>query len=291
MFRRPPSLLLALGCAALAACAVESPSPALNSQQGYLEVAAHSATRFDATYALGRGSARVEVEYTATSTRFELHTSLGSTLVREGSAFLRQGDWQPDPRTGADGRLVLTPADAEYPLIHGLHQELLTLGAVPEPTPAQQGSTLYAAAYLTARLLGNIPADPDAPAAHEDHAHVDAAPGARRWPYPGYADVALMPAELRLPHAQNGSGSITCCGPYECGTCDWSGSIACDDWCAAGDHCNKYHPGSGCGTAMFWPPGGVNDCPHSNGGAILASGTGAPYYNHARNYCYFHGWP
>jgi hypothetical protein len=70
-----------------------------------------------------------------------------------------------------------------------------------------------------------------------------------------------MPEELRLVHAQNGNGMITCCGPFECGGCDWSGSIACDDWCAAGDHCNKYHPGSGCGTAMFWPAGGVNSCP------------------------------
>jgi hypothetical protein len=289
MVRRLPSLLFAVGCAALAACAVEAPSPAPSPQEGHLEVSAHSATRFEATYALGSDSARVEVEYTATSTRFELRTSLGSTLVHEGTAFTLRDDWRPDARTGADGRLVLTPSDAEYALVYGLHQELLALGAVAEPSPAQRGSTLYAAGYLTARLLGDIPVAPDALTSHEDPA--DAAPGAQRWPYPGYADASLMPEELRLVHAQNGNGMITCCGPFECGGCDWSDSIACDDWCAAGDHCNKYHPGSGCGTAMFWPSGGVNDCPHSDGSAFLAAGTDWPYYNYARNYCYQHGWP
>lgn len=284
MKRRILPLLLAVGCAALAACAVEAPPP----DQGHLEVSAHSATRFAATYALGSDSARVEVEYTATSTRFELHTSLGTTLVHEGTAFDRQDDGRPDPRTGADGRLVLTPADAEYALVYGLHQELLTLGAVPQPTPVQRGGTLYAAGYLTARLLGDILVEPGTLTSHEDS---ELAAAARRWPYPGYSDASLMPEELRLVHAQNGNGLITCCGPFECGGCDWSGSIACDDWCAAGDHCNKYHPGSGCGTAMFFPSGGVNNCPHSDGSAIKAAGTGSPYSNHARNYCYQHGWP
>jgi hypothetical protein len=282
------SPLFAVGCAALAACAVEAPSA---TPEGHLEVSAHSATRFDATYVLGHDSARVEVEYTATSTRFELRTSPGATLVHEGTASTLRDDWRPDVRAGADGRLVLTPADAEYALVYGLHQELLALGAVAEPTPAQRGSTLYAAGYLTARLLGDIPVEPDALASHEDHDPAGAASGARRWPHPGYADASLMPEELRLAHAQNGNGAITCCGPFECGGCDWSASIACDDWCAAGDHCNKYHPGSGCGTASFWPSGGVNGCPHSDGGAIQAAGTGSPYYNHARNYCYQHGWP
>lgn len=291
MSPRFPSLLFAVGCAALAACAVEAPSPTPGSRAGHLEVSAHSATRFEATYTLGPDSARVEVEYTATSTRFELATSPGSPLVREGTAFTLRDDWRPDSRTGADGRLVLSPADAEYALVYGLHQELLALGAVPTPTPAQRGSTLYAAGYLTARLLGDVPLEPEELTSHESHDSAEVAPEARRWPYPGYADVSLMPEELRLVRAQNGNGLITCCGPFECGGCDWSGSIACDDWCAAGDHCNKYHPGSGCGTAMFWPSGGVNDCPHSNGGAIIAAGTGSPYYNHSRNYCYQHGWP
>lgn len=286
MPRQIPSLLWALGCAALAACAVESPSPAEDASEGYFQVSAHSVTRFDATYAIGRDSARVEVEYTPTSTRFELSTSLGTTLVHEGTAFQLQDDWRPDARTGADGRLVLTPADAEYALVYGLHQELLALGAAPQPTPAQRGSTLYAAAYLTARLLGDIPMDAAA-SGGEDHAGL--ARETQRWPYPGYADASLMPDELRV-QAQNGNGLITCCGPFECGGCDWVSSIACDDWCAAGDHCNKYHAGSGCGTAMFFPPGGVNNCPHSDASAIKAAGTGSPYYNHARNYCHLHGY-
>lgn len=286
MLRLVQSLLCALGCAVLAACSVETPAPAAEVQEGQLVVATWSVTRFDATYTLGRDSARLEVEYTPTSTRYELSTSLGTTLVHEGTAFMLRDDWKPDARTDAQGLLVLVPSDAEYALIYGLHQELLALGATAQPTPAQRGSTLYAAGFLTARLLGEI-AGESVTSGEMDHAEV--APEALRWPYPGYADASLVPDELRV-QAQDGSGWFPCCGPIECGGCDWSGSIACDDWCAAGDHCNKYHAGSGCGTAMYFPSGGVNNCPHSDGSAIIAAGTGSPYYNHARNYCHLHGY-
>src|SRR5437868_5893902 len=184
MFRLAQSLLCSLGCAALAACAVESPAPAAEAQEGQLAVATQSVTRFDATYTLGRDSARVEVEYTPTSTRYELSTSLGTTLVHEGTAFMLRDDSTPDARTDAQGLLVLVPSDAEYALIYGLHQELLALGATAQPTPAQRGSTLYAASFLTARLLGEIAVESVA-SGEKDHA--EAAPEAQRWPYPGYA--------------------------------------------------------------------------------------------------------
>lgn len=286
--------LLWLSPLVLAACVTEAPP-----EDTGFTVAANTTTRFAATYAHDGQWIQARVEYTPSSTLYELKTSLGTTLVHEGTAFLHEQGFQPDARTQPDGRLVLTQRDAEYALVTGLHAQLLGMGASERPTAREKGSTLYAAAYMTARVLGKVvdPASAEELAAYEGVDHVSAENDAKlreifaqqKWPYPGYDDATLMPAELKLTDgAQNYNGGVTCCGPYACVGCDWSSSIACDDWCAAGDHCNQYHPGSGCGTAMFFPSGGVNNCPHSDASAVLAYGTGSPYYNQSRNYCYYH---
>jgi hypothetical protein len=304
MHRHSRALLCAMALLS-AACSTSIPSDNAVEQDGSFHLVAHSTTRFEAIYTQGEQWLQARVEYTPVTTLYELKSSLGTTLIHEGTAFMREQKPQPDPRTQPDGRLTLTEKDPEYALVLGLHQQLLELGASDRPTPAEKGSTLYAAAYMTARVLGYIPANPHAEAeltSHEGWERATAQPTPQvvemlrqqRWPYPGYDDARLMPAELKLlpdtqlPGAQNYDGGVTCCGPYACVSCGWSSSISCDDWCAAGDHCNQYHPGSGCGTASFWPSGGVNGCPHSDGSAILAYGTGEPYYNHARNYCYDH---
>jgi hypothetical protein len=227
---------------------------------GNLTVTAHSATAFDATYHLGSAWVRAEVAYTPSTTFYRIWTSNGTEVVRTGTAL--RGDQDAAlaaDRRRVEGVLQLAPTDPEYALVTGLLDALIAAGADSKPSAAQAGSTQYAAAYFVARALGRVPLVQagEAPSRHTE------------WPYPGYYRRDDVPAVLRVQvdGQQNGSGSITCCGPFTCANADWNPGIICDDWCAAGDFCN-YHGWGNCGTAAFYPGGGCNNCPHSDSPTI-----------------------
>jgi hypothetical protein len=240
-------------------CGTEGGSAAV----GALTVAAHTTTSFDATYRLGSAWVRAQVAYTPSTTLYELRTSNGTYVVRTGTAL--RGDEEAaalaDPRR-VDGVLMLRPTDPEYSLVAGLLDALIAAGASARPSPAQAGSTRYAAAYFAARALSQVPAGQPPQAAGEPARPTE-------WPYPGYSRRDDVPAELRVRVSgqQNGNGAVTCCGPYTCANADWNPGISCDDWCAAGDFCN-YRGWGNCGTAMFFPGGGCNNCPHSDSRTI-----------------------
>ena len=164
-----------------------------------------------------------------------------------------------DPRR-VDDVVRLSAGDPEYAVVDGLVQALRAAGTTSTPTTKGAGATQYAAAWFAAKSLGLVPT----------RARDDISPIVE-WPHPGYINKFEMPKELLVPEhvggANNGSGSSTCCGPYECYHCEWNPGISCDDWCAAGDFCNHWGWG-GCGTAFYWPSGGCNSCPHSDSSTI-----------------------
>jgi hypothetical protein len=259
-----------------------------------LTIAANSTTSFDATYRLGSDWARAHVEYTPSTTMYEITTASGAVIVRTGTA-LSAASGAPVP---ADSRRVdevvrLSPDDPEYAVVSGLLDALLASGATPRPTALQAGSTLYGAAYFAAVALGQTP--------KHNGPTTFVRPSA--WPYPGYVHRSDLPAELRvqIDGEQNGRGSMGCCGPYNCVDADWTNQTSCDDWCAAGDFCNTWGWG-GCGTAMWWPSGGCNSCPHSdsstvrsysldgcnNGSCGVSCWEPTPtHYGPASNFCYY----
>lgn len=279
--------LLIAGCA---------PAP----QSGSLSVTANSALMFDATYREGDDWVRVLVRYSPDTTFYNLTTSFGSIpLAYAGTA---PGDHElinavaSDPRSD-DGFLTLSARDPEYSIVQALHNALLQLGTTSRPTIAHKGTTLYGAAYTTARVLGKvhlIPAgDPSA------EIPMAPAPGQGRlpglstlspnmvedidWPYPGYDSYDMLPTELRAPTDNQNFANAHCCGPHTCKGGNYWGGTACDDWCAAGDSCNNRALG-GCGTICPCSTPGCG-CPHSNSSRIN-SYTGGPCNTRPKSYLY-----
>src|SRR5262249_10535122 len=94
------------------------------------------------------------------------------------------------------------------------------------------------------------------------------------FPFAGWNREDLVPDEARaaIGGEQWGSGVCSnspvsyCCGDYNCAACEITSHIgACSPTCAAGDHCNAYHAGSGCGD--IWCSGSL--------GSLLECGTAA----------------
>jgi hypothetical protein len=252
----------------LAACSTsKSTSPT-----GF-EIATNSATEFDATLHDGAAWARIIVRYTPSTTYYELTTSTGRLAFSgteiafgAGNAAIEASvaELLGDPRATDDGYVILTAGDREYDLVESLHDRLLASGAAASPTLAQKGTTLYAAAYTSARVLGMLyqEHEPGTVGTHENEMPAT-------WPYPGYDDVKLMPTELA---AAGVTWGVSCCGPNNCNNCEqYNAGFVCGDWCAAGDHCNARHPrgrrwpnGGGCGTINTWP----GHCPHQDSNKI-----------------------
>jgi hypothetical protein len=261
--RRPLGIVALSSLVALAAAAcgsspeVSSPGT-VTSGSGALSVGANTITSFDGTYTANGAWARARVAYTPSTTMYEITTSHGTVVVRTGTALdVRSEPSQQDPRA-VDGVVQVAATDPEHTVLAGLLDALLAAGASATPSRVGQGSTLYAAAFYTAKSLGMV----------SSSGKTDVLSMPTIWPYPGYTNKADMPSELvGVEGLQNGSGSITCCGPYTCVDFDWNPGIGCDDWCAAGDGCNVRGWGH-CGTAMFWPSGGCNSCPHSDSSYI-----------------------
>jgi hypothetical protein len=230
---------------------------------GSWSVAANSTTAFDATYRLADAWARAKVAYTPSTTFFELTTSTGAVIVRTGTALSgKDVAVAPEDPRRIDEVIRLAPSDADYALVSGLLDALIAAGASAHPTALEAGSTSYAAAYFAAKALGKV--------ATRSQAEGAILPDS--WPHPGYINKEDVPPELRVKVAgeQNGQGSTTCCGPYECYHCEWNPGTSCDDWCAAGDFCNHWGWGN-CGTAFYWPSGGCNSCPHSDSSTIMSN--------------------
>lgn len=231
----------------------------------------NSSTDFEAIYTDGDQWARVVVRYTPTSTFYALQTSFDRTLAYSGTAVAMSDPFNileavlNDPRVDSDGYAHLGPHDEEYWLTSKFFDALIAEGVNSRPSSEERGTTLYAAAYTVARVLGDVPQREWAPEV---------------WPYPGYDDQSLMPPELLISNDSELGGQAVCCGPVDCWNCSWDSGFPCNDWCAAGDHCNAIH-GSGCGTIWTWP----GHCPHQDSDAI--NGEGGPY-----NYCSNHtcGW-
>jgi len=253
------SSLVALAAAACGSSPEASSLGTVSSRSGTLSVAANSTTSFDGTYAANGAWARARVAYTPSTTMYEITTSQGTVVVRTGTAV--DGRAEPtsrDPRA-VGGVVQVAATDPEYDVLAGLLDALEAAGASATPSRVEAGSTLYAAAFFAAKSLGRVPSPSMATGTFSEPTS---------WPYPGYTSKADMPSELLGTEGlQNGSGSVTCCGPYTCADFDWNPGIGCDDWCAAGDGCN-YRGWGSCGTAMFWPSGGCNSCPHSDSGEI-----------------------
>jgi hypothetical protein len=186
---------------------------------------------------------RVVVRYAASTTFFEVATSAGITLVSDGTE-RRPMPARLHPR-GEAGQLIIGPADPEYAALNGLHAALLQRGISRSPALAERGSPAYAAGYWTARLLGMLEFSPTSSGAEEV------------WPYPG----AAAPSQVCVSNP----ALPRCCGPCDCANGIDQNLPSCapndvnsatDWWCAAGDHCNKYHlwtsyPGGNCGTAYM----------------------------------------
>jgi hypothetical protein len=245
-------------------------------------VTANSALLFDATYRSGDDWARVLVRYSPDTTFYNVTTSFSSVpLAYAGTA---PGDQELTASLQADARyddgfVTLSSGDPEYAIVSALHTRLLGLGTAARPTLAHKGTTLYGAAYTTARVLGQVHliaanADPsDIPwAPPPGQAHL---PGLasmnpdtvddRDWPFPGYDSYDMLPAELRAPGDNQNFVNNHCCGPHNCKGGNYWGS-ACDDWCAAGDSCNNRGL-SGCGDNCPCGTPGCG-CPHSNGSRL-----------------------
>jgi hypothetical protein len=255
-----------------------------NSAPGVLKVDQNIAAGFDATYSVHDQWARVQVGYKAAQDSiypgYTITTSFGSTLLHDG-VFL-QAEPVTDSRASG-GWVVLTPNDPEYTVVHGLFNSLMELGVSPRPSPDEKATSLYGAAFAAARVIGlddmrmaygMTQADFDQLALHNE--------GYQVFPFPGHDGLtgdkllALL-AQITAIQGQDGviPGLGQCCGwCNNCWRCDMLDHGACDDWCAAGDHCNQYH--SNCGTIATWP----GHCPHQDSSAINAYGNPVNYCNH-----------
>jgi hypothetical protein len=277
------SVALVLGCAQSGA----NPTPTAG-----LTVAKNSNTEFDAIFRNGAAWARVEVKYTPTTTFYRLTTSFNTTLAYQGTAPADPA-FVLDPRMDAtDGLVVLNQNDKEYAITSRMLDALMARGISATPTLDQKASTMYGGAYTIAEVLGLVMlADPTYYNAQKQVGANDRSGGLRDdglrtvWPAPGYDDPAMLPPELRVTDGQQNYLNGSCCGPTNCSNCSWPGTKSCDDWCAAGDHCNAHHSGRGCGSVCSAGGCGVW-CPHANSGYICA-------YGNAWNYCSRHqtcGW-
>lgn len=243
-----------VGCAAPTIEEPTTTAPSDQSAAGKLSVEANSTTRFVARFERDADWARIDIVYTPGTTLYELTTSFGSApIVLTGTA---PGDPTGlDPRA-KDGWVLLAKSASERPLIAAFHAALLNLGAKEHPSSREQGSTLYAAAYWTARTLDLVPA------------------GQREvWPYPGFEVRDEVPLELRTTGDQ--SAVSTCCGPISCACSSWDPS-GCGWNCKAGDTCNYYNLGN-CGSICPW-----GQCPHNNGYHVNGQ-HGSPY-----GFCQYH---
>jgi hypothetical protein len=280
----------------LAGCSGAPPSSAAET----FSVTANNALLFDATYRSGDDWARVLVRYSPDTTFYNLTTSFSSVpLAYAGTA---PGDHdlvallQGDPRYD-DGFLTLSANDPEYAMVSALHAKLLALGTTARPTLAHKGTTLYAAAYTTARVLGQVHLIPDG----SDPSEIPFAPPPglahmqnlasmspdmvddRDWPFPGYDSYDMLPNELLAPGDNQNFANNHCCGPHNCKGGNYWGGTACDDWCAAGDSCNNRALG-GCGTICPCSTPGCG-CPHSNSTRIN-SYTSGPCNTRPKSYLY-----
>lgn len=260
--------ILVLGCSA----------PTTSAPTDGLSMVKNSTTELDATYTSAGQWARVEVKYGPTTTFFRVTTSFNTTIVYQGTA---QGDpnFVLDPRMDpSDGYVTLTQGDQEYAIVQSMMNALLERGVTATPTVQQKATTLYAGGYALAQTLGFIEmADPA-------NSGLGGQDGYRTvWPSPGYDDPNMLPSELRDSGEQsflNGD----CCGPTNCSWCDrYNSGRPCQDWCAAGDHCNAYHSSKGCGTICQIGSCGVS-CPHANSSYICGYGGSRP----AMNFCAAH---
>jgi len=221
------------------------------------------------TFAATVGDASFRTEYTATSTLHEIVVG-GRTIVHHGTA---SEGWSSEASSGLDSDGFAARLDDED---RALLERALALidGASVPPSARERARARFGTAYVVARVLGLVTTDPD------------------RWPYPGFEDDADAPEELGLvasTGARDGEGrqgyipiptpSWGCCGPKNCSSCV-AGSLACEDWCAAGDACNARfgNTNNRCGTANILP-GSTNKCPHSNGSCILVAGGAATFCN------------
>jgi hypothetical protein len=256
-----------------------------SSTPGVLRVDQNIPAGFDATYTLSDQWARVQVGYKASKDNiypeYTITTSLGTTLLHDG-VLLQQAPAPIDPRA-TGGWVVVTPSDPEYALAQGLFNKLMELGVAPRPSTDELATPLYGAAFMAARVIGlddmriaygMTPDDFQQLALHNE--------GYPVFPYPNHAGLAgdKLTSLLAQISAIQGQDFVVpglgqCCGSCNnCWRCDQLDHGACDDWCAAGDHCNQFH--SGCGTIATWP----GHCPHQDSPAINAYGNPVNYCNH-----------
>jgi hypothetical protein len=242
---------------------------------GALTVQKNTVTSFDAVFARGAEWAEVVVRYSPDSTYYSLFTSYNTVLAFSGTEPGDPTKFNQDPRVTDKSNpfIQISSADREFEIVSGLHQALLAAGATSSPTDAERGTTLYAAGFTSAKVLGLTPSA-DQIAAAEANDTVAA------WPFPGFSDASMLPAELRAVKGDQSLYNFNCCGPLNCNTCNYA-SNPCDDWCAAGDYCNAHGGGSSCGTIC---PG--ISCPHSNSSAINAYSASSPCNTKPKNYCH-----
>jgi hypothetical protein len=263
------------------------------------EITRNSATEFDATLHDGAAWAHIVVRYTPTTTYYELTTAQGPLAFAGTEIAFAAGDPAieasvrdilGDPRATEDGYVILAAGDPEYDLVEGMLDQLIVAGASASPTPEQKGTTLYAAAYTCARVLGMLQ-QTHTPGTGGKYGGRHELPSS--WAYPGYDDMKLMPSELAPIGV---TWNVSCCGPNNCTNCEmYNWGYACGDWCSAGDHCNARHSagrnypnGGGCGSIATWP----GHCPHQDSGKINSYG-GYPPPGQANgvppvNYCGWH---
>jgi hypothetical protein len=241
-------------------------------QKPRLTIQKNSVTDFDAVLNQGNQWARVVVRYTPETTFYSLTTSEHTILAFAGTEPGDPTQFNSDPRSEpASGYIQISRVDPEFSIVTQLHQALLAAGVTSHPSPVEQGTTLYAAGYTTARVLGLVPLDA---AAEEIMATGATVP----WPHPGFNDMSLMPPQLRAIGGDQSFVNAHCCGPYNCDGCNYVNQ-ACDDWCAAGDNCNTYHHGN-CGSKCP----GLFVCPHTDSPAINAFNHG-PCNTNPKSYC------
>jgi hypothetical protein len=240
-----------------------------------LVVQQNTVKEFDAVFSHGSEWAKVVVRYSPDSTYYSLFTSYDTILAFSGTEPGDPTKFNSDPRVTDKSNpfIQITSADREFAIVSGLHQALLAAGAKSNPTAAEQGTTLYAAGFTTAKVLGLTPSA-------DQIAQAEANDLVAAWPFPGFVDASLMPAELRAVSGDQSLYNFNCCGPLNCNTCNYA-SNPCDDWCAAGDYCNAHGGGSSCGTIC---PG--VQCPHSDSSAIHAYSATSPCNTKPKNYCH-----
>src|SRR5262245_7405874 len=125
---------------ALASCA---DAPGSTGAARGLTISSNTVTAFDATFAAQGDWARVQVEYSPTTTFYFVTSSFSSApLSYAGTAHAEQAlldQITADPRQ-ADGYVSLQPSDLEYPVVKGLYDALMATGATSTPDPATRGT-------------------------------------------------------------------------------------------------------------------------------------------------------